>query len=87
MARSTGPAMGLETLTFFPGESPGVSYGEPKITIEEDRFHVKINVQINHRNTLGKPVVLRGLIALGWESDEPSYEFALELPGGAHAHD
>lgn len=83
----TGPAMGLETLTFFPGESPGVSYSEPKITIEEDRFHVKVDVQINHRNTLGKPVVLRGLIALGWESDEPSYEFALELPGGAHAHD
>ena len=83
----TGPAMGLETLTFFPGESPGVSYDEPTITIEGDRFHVKVNVQINRRNTLGKPVVLRGLIALGWERDEPSYEFALELPGEAHAHD
>ncbi len=83
----TGPAMGLETLTFFPGESPGVSYGEPKITMKEDRFHVKVGVQIIHRNTFGKPVVLRGLIALGWERDEPSFEFALELPRGAHAHD
>ena len=83
----TGPAMGREALSFFPGESPGVSCGEPKIAIEGDRFHVTIKVQVNRQNTLGKPVVLSGLIALGWENDEPSYEFALELPGGAHAHD
>ena len=79
--------MGLETLTFFPGESPGVSYGGPKITIEGDRFHVTVKVQINRRNTLGKPIVLSGLIALGWKGDEPSYEFAIELPGPGHAHD
>jgi len=83
----TGPAMGREALTYFPGESPGVSYGEPKITIDGDRFHMTVRVEINHRNTLGKPVVLSGLIALGWEGDDPSYEFAVELPGGAHSHD
>ncbi len=83
----TGPAMGREALTFFPGESPGVSYGDADIAIEGDRFHVKVNVQINHRNTLGKPVVLSGLIALGRKSNEPSFEFAIELPGDAHVHD
>ncbi len=75
----TGPAMGREALTFFPGATPGVSYGDPHVTIEADRFRVEVAVQINRRNTLGKRVVLSGLVALGPEDDDPSYDFKVDL--------
>ncbi len=79
MLTITGPAMGREALTFFPGATPGVSYGDPTVTIEADRFRVEVAVQINRRNTLGKPVVLSGLVGLGPEDDDPSYDFEFEL--------
>lgn len=79
MLTITGPAMGRETLTFFPGAAPGVSYGDPTVTIEADRFRVEVAVQINRRNTLGQRVVLSGLVALGPEDDNPSYDFRVDL--------
>ncbi len=79
MLTITGPAMGREALTFFPGATPGVSYGDPHVTIEADSFRVEIAVQINRRNTLGKRVVLSGLVALGPEDDDPSYDFEFDL--------
>ncbi len=83
----TGPAMGREALTFFPGATPGVSYGDPDVTIEADRFRVEVAVQINRRNTLGKPVVLSGLVALGPEDDDPSYDFKVELSNDGRPQD
>ncbi len=79
MLTLTGPAMGQEGLTFFPGAAPGVSYGDSTVTIEADRFRVEVAVQINRRNTLGKRVVLSGLVGLGPEDDDPSYDFEVEL--------
>ncbi len=79
MLTITGPAMGRAVLTFFPGAAPGVSYGDPHVTIEADRFRVEVAVQINRRNTLGKRVVLSGLVALGPEGDDPSYDFKVDL--------
>lgn len=79
MLTITGPAMGRAALTFFPGAAPGVSYGDPTVTIEADRFRVEVAVQINRRNTLGKRVVLSGLVALGPEDDDPSYDFEVDL--------
>ena len=79
MLTITGPAMGQAVLTFFPGAAPGVSYGDPHVTIEADRFRVEVAVQINRRNTLGKRVVLSGLVALGPEDDDPSYDFNVDL--------
>ncbi len=79
MLTITGPAMGREALTFFPGATSGVSYGDPDVTIEADRFRVEVAVELNRRNTLGKPVVLSGLVALGPEDDDPSYDFKVDL--------
>ncbi len=79
MLTITGPAMGRAVLTFFPGATPGVSYGDPDLTIEADRFRVEVAVEINRRNTLGKRVVLSGLVALGPDGDDPSYDFEVEL--------
>ncbi len=87
MLTITGPAMGREVLTFFPGATPGVSYGDPTVTIEADRFRVEVAVQINRRNTLGKRVVLSGLVALGPENDDPSYDFEVELSNDDHPQD
>ncbi|MEE8153790.1 MAG: protein-disulfide reductase DsbD domain-containing protein [Phycisphaerales bacterium] len=79
MLTITGPAKGREALTFFPGATPGVSYGDPTVTIGADRFRLEVAVEINPRNTLGNRVVLSGLVALGPEDDDPSYDFEVEL--------
>ncbi|MEE9129025.1 MAG: protein-disulfide reductase DsbD domain-containing protein [Phycisphaerales bacterium] len=79
MLTITGPAMGRQALTFFPGATPGVSYGDPDVTVEADRFRVEVAVQINRRNTLGKRVVLSGLVGLGLDDDDPSYDFEVEF--------
>ena len=87
MLTITGPATGRAVLTFFPGATPGVSYGDPTVTIEADRFRVEVAVRINRRNTLGKRVVLSGLIALGPVDDDPSYDFEVELPNDDRPQD
>lgn len=77
--RVTGPAHGLGEATFFPNGAPGVAYGEPAIDIHGDRFEMQIDVAVNENNTLGLEPALGGVIALGPDVMDPSYEFEQPL--------
>ncbi len=72
-----GPMLGHKLADFFPEHSPGVTYSTPKIELDEDRFHIEVNIEIEEANALGKPMVLAGLVLLGREPEDPSYEFSV----------
>lgn len=76
----TGPMHGLGSLKFFPGFTPGVTYKWAQAIIQDDRFTIIIDIEINRLNTLNKPIVLEGLVALGSKLDDPSYEFQVSVP-------
>ena len=76
----TGPAHGFSNVKFFPGFTPGVTYLDPQALIQNDRFTVTVEIKINRLNSLGKPIVLEGLIALGSKLDDPSYDFQVPVP-------
>jgi len=69
------PARGHDSAQFFGNASPGVRYGEPSITVGNDRVVVEVDVTIDRGNTLGKAPRLGGLVGLGTKHDGPSYEF------------
>ncbi len=75
----TGPAGEHKSATFFPHRSPGVRYGKAEMTFEEGRFTARVPLTINPRNfTKGKPRV-GGLVALGSNPEDPSFEASLPL--------
>jgi DsbC/DsbD-like thiol-disulfide interchange protein len=73
-----GPAHGMKEATFLPDECPGVVYGEAATTVNGDRFEVRVPVDLEPHNALGEPMVLRGLVALGRELDDPCYDFEVD---------
>ncbi len=76
----TGPARGRKTGRFFPVEVPGVTYDQPRITIDGDRFRIEVKVNVNPNNDLGRPMKVGGLVTLGSKLDDPCYDFELPLP-------
>lgn len=75
----TGPAHGFDRVRFFPGLTPGVVYTMRQILIHDDRFTISVDIEINRLNTLSKPIVLEGLVAIGSKLDDPSYEFQVHI--------
>jgi thiol:disulfide interchange protein DsbD len=76
----TGAAQSENTVAFFPGYCPGVTYHEAESAIEDGRFRVVVKVDVNPKNALGEPIVLSGLVVLGEKADDPCYDFELPLP-------
>lgn len=76
----TGPAHGFSNVKFFPGYTPGVTYSWSQAIIQDGQFTLNVDIKINRLNTLSKPIVLEGLIALGSKLDDPSYEFQVPVP-------
>ena len=74
------PAQGRTTAEFFPIEVPGLKYGTAEIKVESDRVLMKVPVEVNARNAGGKPIVVKGLAALGQSLDDPCFEFEFPLP-------
>lgn len=73
------PANDHDDATFYPHDSAGVTYSEPTITRDGDHFAIVIEMETNPNNFLDGPPDVGGLIALGTEPDDPSYEFSLPL--------
>jgi len=73
------PVEGYQEATFFPHDTPGVSYGEPDVMIRDEMLTVMIPLAINPNNFRGGPPFVGGLIALGDRPDGPSYEGAVQL--------
>ena len=72
------PAGKSRAAEFFPLEVPGVTYGKPRIEIVGDRVRVAVEVQVKAANAMGRPMAVKGLLALGKTVDGPCYEF--EIP-------
>lgn len=75
----TAPSHGFDQVTFFPEDTPGVSYGSPDINFSDDRVTVKVPLSINRNNFRGGPPKVGGLLALGRAADDPGYEGAIAL--------
>jgi thiol:disulfide interchange protein DsbD len=73
----SGPAAGTTSLEFFPNLSPGVTYGRPRIDVRGDRFFMRVGVDLDPNNALGKPMLIGGLMALGRRPEDPCYDFEL----------
>ncbi|MHC4991637.1 MAG: protein-disulfide reductase DsbD domain-containing protein [Planctomycetota bacterium] len=71
----SGPAGELAGAQLFPIELPGVTYGAARTTIADGRFEVRVPVTVKPGNSLGKPMALRGVVALGERPEDPCYEF------------
>ncbi len=74
----TVPARGATSITFFPDERPGITFNEPKYSISADSATVTVAALVKPGNSLGKPLVLAGLVAIDDSPEDASYEF--ELP-------
>jgi len=82
-----GPGHGKSSVSFFPDHSPGVRNGPVKARVVDDRFVIETEIEMNPNNSLGQPMRLGGLVALGEEPDDPCYEFSLPAtPEGPSAH-
>jgi len=75
----SGPAHGEETLTFFDNHSPGVASRVVQASIENDRFILILEIEVNQTATLDQPPLAAGVIALGIGKDGPSYSFEVRL--------
>jgi hypothetical protein len=75
----TGPAHGETVLTVFPAHSSGVSTRIVKQMIENDRFTVILQAEINPTATLGEAPIASGVIALGTKVEDPSSSFEVAL--------
>jgi thiol:disulfide interchange protein DsbD len=80
----TGPAAGFDRVELFPVEMPGVTYGPARTSVAGDRFTVEVGVEIKAANARGKPMALRGVIALGPRVEDPSYEYHRALDATGH---
>ncbi len=76
----SGSADGREAAAFFPDGSPGVSFGTPRVAIQDDRFLVQVDVTLEPGNALGQPMTIGGLVALGEGLDDPAYDVHLPAP-------
>lgn len=75
----SGPAHGFEEATLLPHPTPGVTFAKSDIDIEGDRFVLTVTITTQPRNFAGTNPLARGLIGLGEEISDPSYEFSVPL--------
>jgi DsbC/DsbD-like thiol-disulfide interchange protein len=71
------PAGEARTATFFPNEQPGITFGQAHIAFDGGVATVQVPVQVKPGNSLGKPLIIAGLVALGEDSAGESFEFQL----------
>jgi thiol:disulfide interchange protein DsbD len=79
MLRVSGPLSGFKTVQFFPHGSPGVSFSKPKVEVAGDQFEVTTRVEIDRANLAGQKPFAGGLIGLGEDSADPSYELRIDV--------
>lgn len=75
----TGPAGAAKRAAFFPVDGPGVAFGAAEAAVGDGRFRVVVPVILTPLNARGGPVRLGGLVTLGEEADDPSYDFEIPL--------
>lgn len=80
MLRVTGPAGEFESIEFFPIEVPGVTFGEPEMSVADGQFTLRVRVALNASNAMGEAMVVKGVIGLGDAHSDPSYSFKIKPP-------
>ena len=78
----TGPAGGHTKVEFFPIALRGVKFGETERIVEDDRFRVTAQLDIQPHNISRKGPSgpsIRGVVGLGGKVDDPCYYFDLPL--------
>lgn len=73
----TGPAGDYSAFDFFPVSRPGVEFGKAEITSDNRTFHIEVPVSLRPDRSLGQPLVVEGLVALGSQRDDPCYNFRI----------
>lgn len=68
---------GPRDVVFYPDPTPGAECGPARIETSGGRFVLRVPVTVNRGNALGKPVVLRGLLAFG---DGPCFGVDFPVP-------
>ncbi len=74
------PAGTHKNANFFPIETPGVRIGKAIFAFEGGQLEMRAPVKFFPKNALGKPIRIEGLIVLGKDRFDPSFEFILEVP-------
>lgn len=75
----TGPAKGQTTASFFPDPTPGVSFEDAELAVKDDQFVLTATVFTKPGNFAGTKPFAAGLIGLGEERQDPSFEFSIAL--------
>jgi DsbC/DsbD-like thiol-disulfide interchange protein len=76
-----GPAGEHHRVGLLPIPVPGVRFGKPDASVSDGMFRISVPIDLDPTNALGKPMAIRGVVALGERLDEPSYEFNLPVDG------
>ena len=76
------PVNGQSTAMFYPGGSPGVTYGEATVKKDGDALKIAVPVTLNPNNSLGEPMRIAGVVGYGGAEslDEPCYSLEIPLP-------
>lgn len=64
---------------FIPLDSPGVVYGTVTTSIRDGAIQLSVPVEINPDDSLGRPMIVGGLLALDEKPDDPCYEFSMPV--------
>ena len=75
----TGSCQKLGHVEFFPVAWPGVTFGEPEITLVDEGFRLEVPLLITKHNALGRPMKVSAVVGLGRSIDDPSFTFALPV--------
>lgn len=76
MSKATTDTGGL---AFLPAAAPGVAYGEAEIEIDDNRFTIRVPLEVKRQNTLGRRLHAGGLLTVGEKSDQPCYQVDVDL--------
>ncbi len=74
----TGPAGEATRAAFFGVDRPGVEFGTARVTVGDGRFSIVVPVALEPLNAGGRTMAVGGLVTLGAEADDPSYDFVIE---------
>jgi DsbC/DsbD-like thiol-disulfide interchange protein len=77
-----GTTRGHTTIAFFPLAVPGVTFGDPRTTVTNDRFEMIVPLTVKPNNARGNVLAARGVIGLGAEQDLPCFRFSLPIDAG-----
>ena len=75
----TGPAGGHTSGELYPIAIPGVTFDASSVRVVDGRFRATASITIKPGNALGKPIFVRGVVALGMRLDDTSYSFAVAV--------